>query len=463
MNAKQNRIGFGMLTLSGLFLFNPVVGYVDVLPDAVGFFLLWVGLYRLADLNDKIAEASRRFRILFFIGLGELFVTYLLHVSMPARASQMNVYERPASILLFSFVLLLSRWMLLIPAFRDLFGGLQHLAEKYDGGELLTEKRGKTRIERMIRHSTVFVILQTLLATLPEAAILTAVENNEKWYEFIMLFRVTGAMIATVVSIVWLTYFLSCAFRLLRAEAWRERLGKAYAEEILPQTEMLALRRTSVVFLLFNVAVLFTLNLRVDFYAALPGAVAAILTLISLKLLEKELPSLGKCRAACVGLGAVSLAQIIVNSWFLSRFLPEASLYQTDAYYAFLAVQVLEAAEAIVALIFFYTLLKVVFEWMRDEISVEYTGDTRAADLSQKATARLHREFARRFDVTFILFFAATVANVVDAFLQLDYGWIWLISLAFSFAAVWIFWSLVHDLMSEIKDRYFSSIANKRG
>jgi len=465
---KNNKIGFGMLALSGLFLFNPVVGYVDVLPDAIGFLLLWVGLSRLADLNDKLAEACRRFRILFFIGLGELAVTYVLHVSMPARAAQMNVYERPVSILLFSFVMLLSRWMLLIPAFRDLFGGLQHLAEKYDGGELLLQKNGKTRTERMIRHSTVFVILQSLWATLPEASILTSFEHDAKsagfwfdWYDFISLFRLVGGVLGAVVGIVWLILFLNCALRLLRAREWRDHLCDAYAREILTQTEMLSVRRNSLVFLLLNVAVLFTLNLRVDFCAAFPGAVAAVLSLIALRLLAKRLPSINDCRVACIGLGMVSLAQILVNAWFLSRFLPEASLYQTDAYHAFLVVRLLEAAEAIVTLIFVRMLLKIIFEWMRDEITVEYAGDARAAELSQRATKRLQRAFAKRMDVIFILFCAATVANLADAFLQLRYGWIWLISLATSFAAIWIFWSLTHELTSEIKNRYLSKTANK--
>ena len=461
MNGKRNRIGFGLLVLSGIFLCNPVVGYLDILPDAIGFLLLWVGLYRLADLNEQIAEATRKFRVLFLIGVGELFVTYLLHVSMPARATEMTAYERPVSILLFSTVRLLSRWMLLIPAFRALFGGLQHLAEKYDGGNLLVEKKGKTRMECMIRRSTVFVVLQSVLATLPETSILTALENDLNGYEFILLFRVTAGVVSAVVGIVWLTYFLSCCLRLWRARGWTSRLQQAYESEILPQTNMLAVRRYSAVFLILNVAILFTFHLRVDYHTALPGAVAAILTLIALRLQRSRTGSAGKCRAACYGLAVVSLAQLFVNAWFLQNFLPEASLYQTDAYYGFLLLRVLESAEAIATMIYVGMLLKVIFEWTCAETGVQYEGGADAETLSQRATARIHREFARRFAIVFVLFAAATVVNVTDAIFQLRYGWIWLISFAVSFAAVWIFYSIVHDLFDEIKNRYFASKAHK--
>ncbi len=465
---KGSQMGLGMIALSGILLFNPVVGYLDVLPDAIGFLLLWVGLYRLADLNDRIGDAMRRFRILFFIGVGELLVTYLLYVAMPARAAEMNPYERPVSILLFSFVMLLCRWLLLIPALRDLFGGLQRLSEKYDGEALLAEKNGKTRFERLIRHSTVFVVLQSLLSVLPEASILTSFEHDAKstsflfdWYEFIELFRLAAGLICAVIGVIWLASFLNCCRHLLREHEWIGRVRNAYVTEILPQTDLLAVRRYSAVFLLLNVAILFTFHLRVDHHTALPGAVAAILTLIALRVRGRRAASEGKCRAACYGLTAVSTVQLVVNAWFLKSFLPEAALYQTDAYYGFLVLRILEAAEAIVTLLFVWILLKVIFEWMREEVSVEYAGDALAETLSQRATERLHREFAKRFAVIFILFAAATVVNIADAIFQLRYGWIWLISFALTFAAVWIFYSLMHDLMSEIKNRYLSSTAHK--
>ena len=268
------------------------------------------------------------------------------------------------------------------------------------------------------------MILQSLLATLPEVSILTSFEHDAKstdfwfdWYEFISLFRVAGGAIALVAAIVWISLFLNCCLRLWRAQEWTARLCEAYEKEILPQTDMLAVRRYSTVFLLLNVAILFTFHLRIDYHTALPGAVAAILTLISLRLQKNRTETEGKCRAACYGLAVVSILQLIVNFWFLQNFLPEASLYQTDAYYGFLALRILEAAEAIATLIYVGMLLKVLFEWMCNEVFVQYDGGASADAFSQKATERLHREFAKRFAVVFILFAAhkdRDVSTLID-------------------------------------------------
>ena len=467
--AWQKRMGLGLVALSGLFLCNPVVGFADVLPDFFGYLLLCVGLYRLADLNDCIAEASRRFRTLLYIGAGELLCMYIVHVIMQERVGEMNPYERPVSILMFSFVVLVLQWYFLIPALRDLFRGLDQLADKYDGGGLLTERRGKTHGERLAKLSTVFVILRSIFSVLPEASILTSFEHDAEnalfpfdWYEFITLFRLVGGVLGTVIALIWLVSFLNYFRAALREREWIARVRDAYIAEILPQTGMLAIRRFSTVFLILNIAIVFTVNLRIDYYAALPGVVAAALTFFALYLLRDRLPERKGCNAACLLLGTVSLAQIIVNAWFLKDFLPEASLYQTDAHYRFLAVRVLDAAEAVATLIFVASLLKILFELVRTETAVEYTGGADAERLSYYATERLHREFEKRFVAIFVLFAAAAAVNLLDAFLQLKYGWLWLISFALSFAAIWLFYSMIYELTSEIKNRYQSKSVHKR-
>ena len=58
---SQKHMGLLYVMLGGIFLCNPVVGFVDVLPDLVGYLLISVGLLRLADLNGHILESAQRF------------------------------------------------------------------------------------------------------------------------------------------------------------------------------------------------------------------------------------------------------------------------------------------------------------------------------------------------------------------------------------------------------------------
>ena len=132
MNIRIKKdIGLGMLLLAGLFLFNPIVGFIDVLPDCIGFLLICGGIGLLADLNERIASAKKRFQILFWGGVLQVFFELLVYRFLQGQKEEMNPYELPVTVLLFSFLLLVFYLIVLIPAFRDLFLGLERLGERF--------------------------------------------------------------------------------------------------------------------------------------------------------------------------------------------------------------------------------------------------------------------------------------------------------------------------------------------
>ena len=74
---KRN-MGMIWLLLGGCFLWNPVVGVRDVLPDVLGYILMCVGIARLADLNDCMENAQRYFRRMLWVGFGQIFAWLLV-------------------------------------------------------------------------------------------------------------------------------------------------------------------------------------------------------------------------------------------------------------------------------------------------------------------------------------------------------------------------------------------------
>jgi uncharacterized membrane protein len=174
----KSHMGLRYVMLAGIFLFDPMIGFVDVLPDVVGYLLLCMGLSKLSDLNDTISESAQRFRTMVWVGFGQLVAAYLVHVVMGQSAEQMNRYEQPVAILLCSFILLVLRWYFLIPAFRGLFKGLGQLAERHDARALCEEKKNQTRSERMSLVTTAWFIVSACLSVLPETSILTSFEHD---------------------------------------------------------------------------------------------------------------------------------------------------------------------------------------------------------------------------------------------------------------------------------------------
>ena len=73
-------MNIGYLIAGWIFLFNPTVNMIDVLPDVIGYILILKGLSKLADLDGKISAARQRFKAAVWISSGELFVMLLIPV-----------------------------------------------------------------------------------------------------------------------------------------------------------------------------------------------------------------------------------------------------------------------------------------------------------------------------------------------------------------------------------------------
>ena len=470
MNQKKtHRMGFGCILFGVLFLWNPIVGFVDVLPDFFGYLLLFIGTYRLADLNPHIEEARSKLRVLLWVGAGQLFAMWFLY-SVMGNASEINRYEQPTGILLCSFALLFFKWYFLIAAFRDFFLGMERLAEKYDSSRIDVQKHGKTKSSRMINPSRFFIIVSTIASFLPEVSILASMEYEVQnkdftfdWYNFIDMFRVIGTAIGLIVGLIWLVQmlrYLICAFC---DKEWQERLHLGYSYEIRQKPGILTVRAFSLFVLLLQIAIVFSVNLRLSFYSALPGVGLALFGCLAVWLLSKKVRVGQKDRIYAVGglLAVVSLAQCITNYLYLSQYLPEASLYQSVPYQKYLFVRILGMAEAVCTFLFIWVLMRFLMELVYQYTSVEYEGDVTHA-LSNTATARLHRSFERRGIVIFIFFLLASLGNLFESYFLLQYPWAWFICFLFSFVGIWNFFSMLHEFLVQIRFRYQLEPMNKK-
>ena len=86
---RQRKQGWGLLFAACCFLWNPVIGVTDILPDAVGYLLLMLGLSALADLDrsEQLLDAQKAFRAMLWVSLGQIAAELLVHVVIP-RSSE---------------------------------------------------------------------------------------------------------------------------------------------------------------------------------------------------------------------------------------------------------------------------------------------------------------------------------------------------------------------------------------
>lgn len=481
---KKNMIGSGFVAIliSAFFLCSPVVGFVDPLPNCIGYLLLCLGLYRLSDLSEHLCETFRRVRILLLLSILSLIACYFIYGVLGQSAEPLNEnqqliygemgenpYQQPVWILIASFVSLVVQWCFLIPTLRMLFRGIGHLAERYGGDALTREKNRKTLPERMSRATTVFFILSSILSLLPELTVLTYFEYHEEnplfpfdWYEYVVLFRAACGLVAFVVGLIWLIRMIRFCTAAMRDLEWIERLDARYRADVLPQVGMLTVRRFSAGFSLLQVALIFSINLRMNHRAVLPGIILAILAIFALCLLRRYLPPERSTVGIVSGvmLALASAAHLWLSHSYLRKYLPDASLYDPNAYRSFLLVRAADVLEIVFTLVLLAVLLAFLTALAREHTEVNYGGHD-ARYLSADATARLHKEFQKRAIVCGCLFFLAAAAGVLEAWLRIEYPWLWLPSAVLSIAGIWSAWSMIYELKAQIQFRYQSDGTNK--
>lgn len=109
----------GYILAGMVFLFNPHINIIDVLPDVIGYILILEGLFKISDLERNLLSARKRFVKLAWLSAVKFSCILLTPI----------FDETLYLIFTFCFGILEMMWM--IPAFIDLFAGIAFLEERH--------------------------------------------------------------------------------------------------------------------------------------------------------------------------------------------------------------------------------------------------------------------------------------------------------------------------------------------
>ena len=452
---KKNKLGLGWLIPGVVMVANPVVAFYDILPDCIGYLLICVALLRLTDLNASIADALKRFRTLIWIHLGGLLMQYYVY-NVLAKEPKLNPQEIPTMVLLCAFIIAVPQIYFAVPAWRDLFKGFWELAERHGGEAVFRYGKGNTNLcERMRRASGVFVILTSLLSVLPEMSVLTTFEYEvEKlpfdWYQFVWLFRVSAAMVLSVLFFVWVIRFIRFILLFTRDRAMMDSIEARYERDILPQGDMLSMRRLrfGIVFLTIGAALM--VNVCIEEQILIPTILCALFACIGVLVFGEDLKARKPFFLSCGVLGVLSIGELWLNSHYTKYYSYESSGWDPDAYNQFFGLRALQVAQAFLAAAMFWILLNLFSKFVEERIFEHYRGD-HTEEISARATARLQKSFGRRILVCRILFFASATVLALESIFQLDYPWIWWISVPAVAASTIAFASFLYALLDHLE------------
>ena len=399
----RKNVGFSLMPLAFLFLFEPRYTLIDPLPDFIGYLILCAAIINLADISPRIYEAFLGFRKAILVSALKYVALYMLY-SFISESVDIPIYdgsedwvvgafhesEMAVGILLFVFVFCLFELVVLLPAYRSLFEGLLSLGMYNDGTAIYLKKITKSeRVDKatgkktvFIRESkrnatekaffmTVFLILAQILANvLPE---LTTLISNTS-YSFVVHLRVLLIIIIAPVCIIWLIKMLTYCANIRKDTTFIDNIAQKYRVHAEQNSELYTVRRLITGISALIVATMLCLGLYVNDARVIPGFAFAVVLVFSAIILRRN-----SNKWLAVAIAAVLNATVSSAVYFASvRFFSDSSMSNLEAYNAYNILLGLTAAESVLFIVSFCLTLAMVWDIYRVHTDICFTREQRS-------------------------------------------------------------------------------------
>lgn len=307
-------MGFGYIAAGMVFLFNPNIAVFDILPDFIGYLLIYHGLFRMSFSTVKLAAVRDNH-------LWKLALATALRICSIALLP----YTSETFLLLDVFVFGVVETILYIPAVLELFDGFYSLGIRYDAASVYFPHVRKTRrketvqsegAEKLKAYTIVFFLIKTVASVLPE---LTALQLNQDFSsdsrlhirlaQYKPLFYGFCMVVTLIFGIIWLVRMLRYTGGMRRDAALCRCIDEHYEKNVLSNPALLAALRMKKVRLLFLLSACASFVLILDGVNVLPNVLSAIFLILAFVVM---LPY-DRLAGAGIAVSAIAGALSVVN------------------------------------------------------------------------------------------------------------------------------------------------------
>ena len=436
-------MGIGCIIIGMIFLFNPMLSLLDVLPDFIGYLFIFIGIYKLADMTNKMNKIHRH--ILYIAGISILRLILSVFISTDDKVLS----------LIFVFVFAIIDAVFMISVFNKIFDGLDDLATRFPNDTVFAKLS-----ETAKSLTSVFFIVRSLFTLIPEFRHLAMTDYEGEILSTEMLGRadysymliVLNFVVVGVIGLAWLGITITYFNRIRKDSGFINALGDYYNTVILADTKRFLLRRImlSVVFLMtgfvFLIDIFFT---NVD---ALPDFIGAGFILAAVMLLRKDKDNSLPVSVVSVTVAyiPVSLAYWILRVLFAGNEYRVKQLLRTEVLLQFIVLIALACVSALMLIFIFYNISKMFKRMISEMVGVEYEEHfTKLIEQQNESIKKKNRANTIIFGVSIAL----AVSKVIQTAAMILLPEYWMIH--FVIQIFWIFrmYMFITDLYEEIKYR----------
>ncbi len=451
---SKKPINFGAIGIAMIFLFNPNVNIIDVLPDFIGYILLCVAITSLADINDTVAEALEAFKRLIFIDAAKILaVLWVFGISVTS--------ERNSSLMLWSFAFGVLEIAFAVPAFIKLFAGISSLGYLHDNSAVFGTGRfsKKTNTDKTRNLTVIFVTLKALMSFLPELSDLTSTEYYENagltnLYQYIGIMRLLAFVPVLLVGVVWIIKALIYFRRIDKDVNFVEALEGVYKERVVNKKGIFVKRNLSVSFWILLVAVIFSFDFRMENVNMLPDFVCGALFIAFFICIAKKI-NIGKALPILLSsvYVLVSLSAYIFEFFFFKEFYYGAIDRSMEARNAYVGMATVSCAATVVFAIVFSLVLGAV-----KKVINEHTGVIAISEMQNptqsKMTEAIKKELNKYVMICYAMLAVYCITDICYILLSKDFTFMFLINALGAVAFICSVFKLYFEVSEAVNSRY---------
>lgn len=436
----KKHLGLGALPLACLFLFNPDIAVVDVLPDVFGYIILYFALEQYSEISSKISDARELFKKAIYVNAIKLLTVFIIF-------GMVTDNEMPVTLLLFTFVMGILDLLFVIPGYLKLFGGILYTGERVEGEYILGRKlkkmlpvpegatEGRVRFIERVNHrraaknryiqsrteklrgfTLIFLFVKTVGSVLPEASSLLNYQNSSahvNYYDFVYLFRTVGIMGVSVFGVIWMVKMFAYFRGFVKSRSLMDKLEAQYMEEIYPNKAYHLKKKVFRILVVASAAVICSLDLFFDMYNMTPDFIMGILMLATAVYARKYLREWKLLLGGSVALISISAYAAFKHFYFFENFNAEKIYRDIDDYNAFMEMFRGAVAEGVMLVVF-----SVIFMVILRRVILRTTGlsDASSTRWEHDMGRSVHSELTRLLILPVIFAIGSAVSNAVHLY-----------------------------------------------
>ena len=469
---KKKGSFYGAILFSLIFLFNPNVSVIDILPDFVAYFVLARLFLYPSDCAPHFEEARLAFKRLGWLNFFKFFGFLVMILVKRENSSENDIIP------LVTLVFAVLEVLLMVMAVKKTFDALFYLGNRSDALSTIRPffiGKIKIRPEDARTLSYFFAVFKCLVYFLPTPFLLTNTSLTPSGRltlakGFIIVLLVSN-LLGILVGIFWLITMRKYALSIKKEGKFFSTLDKLLKENFeFDINKKIKLRSISFALSVFSVASFFTLELSlVESYDVnlIPHFIYAALLLFAVYRLAQFTKG-AKYAYICGGVYClVSTVTYFVQSHFLTEYGYARLITSSKArafYPVITALSIVEFASLIAFLFFIWRMLRsfIFAHTGIKEDSVSETGDSYFGSLLKKnlifftvgALAGLIKLISVIVHGSVKLVYANTEGELQAAVVSPAVEWIGLVVAIFAFVYIGITLYFISTLKDEVKMKY---------